>query len=147
MKPTLPVNLVLVKREEHEPGAKTEPGSGSEGSPEPRVVARLRARREWHRERGRIYRTIWVVGGFVVLLAGLAMTVLPGPAIVVIPLGLAMLSLEFSWAQRLLERALDRGMAAKERASRSSNRGKLLIGAAATAVAAAGATAAAIYAL
>lgn len=58
-----------------------------------------------------------------------------------------MLSLEFSWAQRLLERALDRGMAAKERASRSSNRGKLLIGAAATAVAAAGATAAAIYAL
>lgn len=48
-----------------------------------------------------------VVGliGFTVLLIGLAMVVLPGPAIVVIPLGLAILATEFVWARRLLEKA------------------------------------------
>jgi uncharacterized protein (TIGR02611 family) len=48
-----------------------------------------------------------VVGliGFTVLLVGLAMVVLPGPAIVVIPLGLAILATEFVWARRLLEKA------------------------------------------
>ena len=43
--------------------------------------------------------------GFTVLLIGVAMTVLPGPAIVVIPLGLAILATEFVWAQRMLRRA------------------------------------------
>jgi len=49
-------------------------------------------------------RAIKIVAGFTVLLAGLAMTVLPGPAIVVIPAGLAILATEFLWARRLLER-------------------------------------------
>jgi len=49
-------------------------------------------------------RAIKIVVGFTVLLAGLAMTVLPGPAIVVIPAGLAILATEFLWARRLLER-------------------------------------------
>ena len=43
--------------------------------------------------------------GFTVLLVGLAMIVLPGPAIVVIPLGLAILGTEFLWARRLLKKA------------------------------------------
>ena len=43
--------------------------------------------------------------GFTVLLIGIAMVVLPGPAIVVIPLGLAILATEFVWARRLLEKA------------------------------------------
>ncbi len=42
-----------------------------------------------------------VVGGTIVL-AGIAMLVLPGPAIVVIPLGLGVLALEFAWARRWL---------------------------------------------
>lgn len=46
---------------------------------------------------------VFVVGG-TVLLVGLAMTVLPGPAMVVIPLGLAILATEFVWAKRLLNR-------------------------------------------
>ena len=33
------------------------------------------------------------------------MVVLPGPAIVVIPLGLAILATEFVWARRLLQKA------------------------------------------
>jgi tellurite resistance protein TerC len=49
-------------------------------------------------------RAIKIVVGFTVLLAGLAMTVLPGPAVIVIPAGLAILATEFLWARRLLER-------------------------------------------
>lgn len=49
---------------------------------------------------------ILIVGGTVVL-AGLALTVLPGPAFVVIPLGLGILSIEFAWARRLLRTARD----------------------------------------
>lgn len=41
--------------------------------------------------------------GFTVLAVGLAMIVLPGPAIIVIPAGLGILGLEFSWASRLLK--------------------------------------------
>ncbi len=39
-----------------------------------------------------------VVGG-AVLLFGIVMIVLPGPAILVIPLGLGILALEFAWAR------------------------------------------------
>lgn len=50
-------------------------------------------------------RAVVAVIGFTVLLIGVAMVVLPGPAIVVIPLGLAILATEFLWARRLLEKA------------------------------------------
>jgi uncharacterized protein (TIGR02611 family) len=42
---------------------------------------------------------VLLIGG-VVLLAGVAMLVLPGPAFVVIPLGFAILATEFEWARR-----------------------------------------------
>ena len=42
--------------------------------------------------------------GSTVVLAGVAMVLLPGPAIVVIPAGLAILATEFVWARRLLRR-------------------------------------------
>ena len=44
-----------------------------------------------------------VIGGSVVLV-GIAMIVLPGPAIVVIPLGLGILGLEFAWARYWLRK-------------------------------------------
>jgi len=44
-----------------------------------------------------------VIGGTLVLI-GVAMIVLPGPAVVVIPLGLAILGSEFVWARRLMRR-------------------------------------------
>ena len=50
-------------------------------------------------------RAVVAVIGFTVLLIGFAMVVLPGPAVVVIPLGLAILATEFVWARRLLDRA------------------------------------------
>jgi tellurite resistance protein TerC len=49
-------------------------------------------------------RLIKIVVGFTLLLIGLAMTVLPGPAIIVIPAGLAILATEFIWARRVLEK-------------------------------------------
>jgi uncharacterized protein (TIGR02611 family) len=42
-----------------------------------------------------------VVGG-TVLLIGIALIVLPGPALVVIPIGLAILGVEFAWARHWL---------------------------------------------
>ena len=47
---------------------------------------------------------IAVVGATVVGI-GLALLVLPGPALVVIPIGLGILAVEFEWARRLLRRA------------------------------------------
>jgi len=44
-----------------------------------------------------------VVGGFFVL-AGLAMLVLPGPGILVVVLGFAILGTEYAWAAAALER-------------------------------------------
>jgi tellurite resistance protein TerC len=43
-----------------------------------------------------------IVIGFTILAAGVAMVVLPGPALVVIPVGLALLAAEFIWARNLL---------------------------------------------
>jgi tellurite resistance protein TerC len=42
--------------------------------------------------------------GFSVVLIGLVMLVLPGPAIVIVPLGFAILASEFAWARRIWRR-------------------------------------------
>jgi len=47
---------------------------------------------------------IGIVGGSV-LIIGVLMIVLPGPAFVVIPVGLGILSLEFAWARSWLKKA------------------------------------------
>jgi uncharacterized protein (TIGR02611 family) len=54
------------------------------------------------------------IAGFAVLLAGLAMLVLPGPGIVVILAGLAILATEYVWAQRLLRIAKEKANQAKD---------------------------------
>jgi tellurite resistance protein TerC len=47
---------------------------------------------------------IAIIGG-TVLLIGVALIVLPGPAFIVIPVGLAILATEFAWARRAVTRA------------------------------------------
>ena len=47
-------------------------------------------------------RLVVIVIGITILAIGIAMIVLPGPAIVAIPVGLALLATEFIWAKRLL---------------------------------------------
>jgi len=59
------------------------------------------ARATWRGAR----RLVIAVTGATVLLAGVAMIFLPGPAVVVIPMGLAILAGEFAWARWLLRRA------------------------------------------
>lgn len=54
-------------------------------------------------------RLIILVVGVTVLAIGAAMIVLPGPAVVVIPVGLAILATEFVWARRLLDNMKERG--------------------------------------
>jgi len=60
-------------------------------------------------------RVVVAVVGVTVVLVGVAMLVLPGPAIVVIPAGLGILALEFAWAKRLLEKAKARSEVAFDR--------------------------------
>jgi len=74
-----------------------------------------------------VYRIAWVTAAIIVVVAGLVMIVFPGPALVVIPIGLAMLSLEFAWAQRLLDTTLERGLDAKDIALRA-NRKQQIVG-------------------
>jgi uncharacterized protein (TIGR02611 family) len=81
-------------------------------------MERLRRQRERHRMRGRVYRITFVMAGFTVLATGIALLVLPGPGLLVIALGLAMLALEFAWAERWLERTLDRLERIKDAAQR-----------------------------
>ncbi len=122
------------------------PGSGDAdqkaGREPPKLVRRLRKRREAYQRRGGAYRVAWVTAGVIVVVAGLVMVVFPGPALVVIPIGLAMLSLEFAWAERLLDTTLERGIDAKDVALNASRRQKIVgVAAIVCAIAAAGAVA------
>ena len=53
-------------------------------------------------------RIVIGVVGATVLLIGIVMMVAPGPALIVIPLGLAILSLEFAWARHWLKKVRER---------------------------------------
>ena len=53
-----------------------------------------------------------LIGG-TILLIGITLIVLPGPAFIVIPIGLAILATEFAWARRTVVRT--RAMVAKAR--------------------------------
>ena len=49
-------------------------------------------------------RWVRIALGFSVLALGLVMVALPGPAMIVIPVGLAILATEYAWARRYLNR-------------------------------------------
>ena len=57
---------------------------------------------------------IAVMGG-TVLLIGVVMIVTPGPAIVVIPIGLAILATEFAWARRYKDKLEEKWQALRNR--------------------------------
>lgn len=62
---------------------------------------------------------VFVIGATLVAL-GVVLLVLPGPAMVVIPVGLAVLGTEFLWARRLLKRVKDGAMRVAGSARRNS---------------------------
>ena len=51
-----------------------------------------------------IRKLVYSVIGSTVVLLGVVMIVLPGPAFIVIPLGLAILASEYAWARRIIRR-------------------------------------------
>ena len=59
-------------------------------------------------------RVAVTIAGLAVVLAGAAMLILPGPGILVIIAGLALLATEYVWAQRLLKLARERATQAKD---------------------------------
>ena len=61
-------------------------------------------------------RIVITLVGFTVLAVGIAMIVLPGPAILVIPVGLGILGLEFAWARRWMERVREHAQRAVDAA-------------------------------
>ncbi len=103
----------------------------------PKLVRKLQDRRETHTDRHVVVRGGFVVLGVVLVLGGVAMLVLPGPAFLVIPIGLAILSLEFAWASNLLDKSLVKADDAKRKASEASRKQKLLSAAAVACAAAA----------
>jgi uncharacterized protein (TIGR02611 family) len=99
-----------------------------------RMKERLAERRQAHLRRSRFYRMGVTIVGATITLAGVAMLITPGPALVVIPIGLAMLALEFAWAERLLDRALDHAEIASRKAAETT-RAQRIMGAVATVLA------------
>ena len=97
-----------------------------ESRPRPKFIEKLEARRETHRERSRLFRIGFGITGVLVLVGGLVMLVTPGPAFVLIPIGLAMLSLEFVWAERLLEKSLEQAQIAQEKAAQTTRAQRVL---------------------
>jgi uncharacterized protein (TIGR02611 family) len=104
--------------------------SAEDSTPKPTLVERMRAQREIHALRPLYLRVLITAAGFTLLLTGLAMLVLPGPALAVIPIALAILSLEFAWAGRLLETALVKAEQAKQSAKETSRTQRIVVGAA-----------------
>jgi uncharacterized protein (TIGR02611 family) len=88
--------------------------------PRPKLIERLEAQRATHRERHPLIRLGFGFSGAVITLAGVIMLVTPGPAFVLIPVGLAMLSMEFVWAERLLGKSLEQAASAQEKAAQTT---------------------------
>jgi uncharacterized protein (TIGR02611 family) len=100
----------------------------AEDPPRPTLVERMRAQRTIHARRPLYLRVMITAAGFTLLVAGLAMLVLPGPALAVIPVALAILSLEFAWAGRALETALEKAEQAKRSAKETSRSERIAVG-------------------
>jgi uncharacterized protein (TIGR02611 family) len=74
----------------------------------------------------RLRKLIVAVIGVTVVLFGIALIVLPGPAFIVIPVGLAILATEFAWARRAIRRA--QVLIAKARRSDFAGKARSLVG-------------------
>jgi len=111
--------------------------TGTKGAEPPKMIQKLREQRGRHLERSRPVRILYVLVGATVTLGGIAMLLLPGPAFVVIPVGLAILSLEFRWAEKAMEKAIEQGEVAKRKATETSTLQRVFTGVAAALAAAA----------
>ncbi len=79
-----------------------------------RAVCRFIARNSWR-------ATVSLVG-FALLVVGAIMMVTPGPGLIVIIAGLAILATQYAWAERALDAAKSRAAKAKDAALRKGRR-------------------------
>jgi tellurite resistance protein TerC len=63
----------------------------------------------------RLKTVITALVGFTIVAIGVALLVLPGPGLLVIAFGLVILSAEFVWARRALERLKDQAQRVRDR--------------------------------
>ncbi|HEV2075825.1 MAG TPA: PGPGW domain-containing protein [Thermoleophilaceae bacterium] len=97
-----------------------------------RLQRRLDRERERYESRGRVYKTAWVTAAVLIIVFGLAIGIFPGPGpTVLVPVGLAMLSLQFARAQRILDKGLEAGAMAGDKVAAASREQKILAVAAA----------------
>ncbi len=69
-------------------------------------------------------RWLVILAGFALLVGGVALLVLPGPGIVVIIAGLALLAREFVWAEKALDKAKAKAAAGAGAAKKLARRTK-----------------------
>jgi uncharacterized protein (TIGR02611 family) len=92
-----------------------------------RFVEGLQERRARHKGRHHLIRVAAAIGGFLIVLLGIILIPLPGPGLLIVAVGLAVLALEFAWAEHLLERTVDRLGEAGERVKRASPVGQVAV--------------------
>ena len=90
------------------------------------LAEKLARRRAKHLQRSKAYRIGFAIVAFAIVLAGLALVPLPGPGWAIVFVGLGMLALEFKWAEKLMEKILNRLEAAQESARNASPAQKAL---------------------
>ena len=84
--------------------------------------------RIWNIENIKIVRRVIVsVVGATVLLIGVALLVLPGPAFIVIPIGLAILATDYAWARALAQKSPSNGEGCCFRSPNHGLSGSLLV--------------------
>lgn len=96
----------------------------------PRLLRRVHTHLHRNRLTGAVTKVVVTALGVAVLCAGLVMMVTPGPGIVGIILGLAILATEWQFAERWMQAMKDRAKAAADRArdmSPAERRRKLLL--------------------
>jgi len=114
---------------ESQTGQEERPARRDENSEIHPAIQKLHERKERHQERSRPARYGVVVLGVLVTLAGVVMTgPIPGPGFLVIPIGLALLALQFDWAEGLYEKAVVWADNAKEKAASRSPTEKIISG-------------------
>lgn len=94
----------------------TNPSSETEPVQDGRVRGKLHSRLHRNSALSLTSKIVITVVGTLVFLGGVVMLVTPGPAFVLIPLGLAILATEWDWADRLLQVAKKKASDAKARA-------------------------------
>lgn len=74
----------------------------------------------------RLRKLIVAIIGGTILMFGAALIVLPGPAFIVIPVGLTILATEFAWARRAIRRG--QVLVAKARRSEFAGKARSMVG-------------------